>query len=95
MQKSPLELIKPGMPWSVSTSASLHHFICQIVEHWPSVEPLLRVPANETDYDLLVVSLIELKGIIGRQIAHPLAPLVALIEVLMDNYDGETATSAQ
>jgi hypothetical protein len=44
---------------------------------------------------LLVVSLIELKGIIGRQIAHPLAPLVALIEVLMDNYDGETATSAQ
>lgn len=85
-----MDLIRPGMPWSVSTSASLHHLICQVVEHWPGVEPLLRVPESETDYDLLVVSLVELKGIIGRQVAHPLAPLVAVVEVLMARYEGET-----
>jgi hypothetical protein len=48
------------------------------------------VPANETDYDLLVVSLVELKGIIGRQVAHPLVPLVEVVEVLMARYEGET-----
>jgi hypothetical protein len=84
-----MDLIRPGMPWSVSTSASLHHLICQVVGYWPGVEPLLRVPANETDYDLLVVSLVELKGIIGRQVGHPLAPLVAVVEVLMACYEGE------
>lgn len=85
-----MDLIRPGMPWSASTSAGLHHLICQVVEHWPGVEPLLRVPANEADYDLLVVSLVELKGIIGRQVAHPLVPLVAVVEVLMARYEGQT-----
>lgn len=82
-----MELIRPGMPWSASTSAGLHHLICRVVEHWPGVEPLLRVPANEADYDLLVVSLVELKGIIGRQEAHPLLSLVAVVEVLMERYE--------
>lgn len=85
-----MELIKPGMPWLVSTSASLHLLVCQVVEHWPGVETLLRVPANEADYDLLVVALVELQGIIGKQVAHPLAPLVAVIEVLMDSYERES-----
>lgn len=82
-----MELIRPGMPWSASTSAGLHQLICQVVEHWPGVEPLLRVPANEADYDLLVVALVELNGIIGRQVAHPLMPLVAVVEVLMARYE--------
>ncbi|MBX9912625.1 MAG: hypothetical protein K2Y25_01885 [Pseudomonadaceae bacterium] len=83
-----MELIRPGMPWSVSTSAGLHHLICQVAEHWPGVQPLLHVPASEADYDLLVVSLVELKGIIGRQAAHPLMSLVAVVEVLMHYYEG-------
>lgn len=87
-----MELIKPGMPWLVSTSASLHLLICQVVEHWSGVEPLLHVPANEDDYDLLVVALVELQGIIGKQVAHPLAKLVAVIEVLMDSYEHAPGT---
>jgi hypothetical protein len=84
-----MELIKPGMPWLVSTSAGLHLMICQVVEHWSGVEPLLHVPTSEEDYDLLVVALVELQGIIGKQVAHPLARLVAVIEVLMDSYERE------
>jgi hypothetical protein len=84
-----MELIRPGMPWSAATSAGLHQLICQVVEHWPGVEPLLRVPTGEADYDLLVVSLVELKGIIGRQVGHPLLPLMALVEVLMERYERE------
>jgi HTH-type transcriptional regulator/antitoxin HigA len=84
-----MNVIRPGMPWLIGTSASIHALICQVVGHWPGVEPLLRVPENEQDYDLLVVGLVELKGIIGKQEAHPLSGLVAVIEVLMAHYEGE------
>jgi hypothetical protein len=82
-----MAVIRPGMPWSASTSASLHQLVCRVVEHWPGVEPLLRVPQCEADYDLLVVALVELNGIIGRQTSHPLASLVAVVELLMSCYE--------
>jgi HTH-type transcriptional regulator/antitoxin HigA len=85
-----VNVIRPGMPWLIGTSASIHALMCQVVGHWPAVEALLRVPENEQDYDLLVVGLVELKGIIGKQEAHPLSGLVAVIEVLMAHYERET-----
>jgi hypothetical protein len=86
-----MQVIKPGMPWLVSTSSSLNQLTCQVVEHWSGVEPLLRVPQSDEDYDLLVVALVELQGIIGRRLEHPLLPLLALVELLMHSYERKAA----
>ncbi|UUQ67140.1 transcriptional regulator [Pseudomonas fuscovaginae UPB0736] len=63
--------------------------IKQASEHWPFVEPLLRKPKNEADYDALVAALDELLGIVGEDESSPLMSLVNIISDYIEAYDKE------
>ncbi|WP_017903733.1 helix-turn-helix domain-containing protein [Pseudomonas asplenii] len=63
--------------------------IKQASEHWPFVEPLLRKPKNEADYDALVEALDQLLGLIGEDESNPLMSLVNIISDYIEAYDKE------
>ncbi|UZE29592.1 type II toxin-antitoxin system HigA family antitoxin [Pseudomonas asplenii] len=63
--------------------------IRQAIEHWHFVEPLLRKPKNEADYDALVAALDELLGIVGEDESSPLMSLVNIISDYIEAYDKE------
>ncbi|NWA28896.1 transcriptional regulator [Pseudomonas gingeri] len=59
----------------------------QACEHWPFVEPLLRKPKNEADYDALVGALDALLETIGEDESNPLMSLVNIISDYIEEYD--------
>lgn len=59
----------------------------QAADHWQFVEPVLRKPQTEAEYDRLVAALDELMAIVGDDERHPLASLAAHIGDLIENYD--------
>lgn len=62
----------------------------ETVEHlWPSLSPLLFVPRTETEYDRLVHNLDALIDIVGGDEAHPLASLMDVLGVLVQEYENQ------
>ena len=61
----------------------------QAFEHWHFVEPLLRKPKNEADYDALVGMLDQLLELIGEDESNPLMSLVEILSDHIEAYDHE------
>ncbi|NWD76416.1 transcriptional regulator [Pseudomonas gingeri] len=61
----------------------------QAFEHWHFVEPLLRKPKSEADYDTLVGMLDELLELIGEDESSPLMSLVDILSDHIEAYDQE------
>jgi HTH-type transcriptional regulator/antitoxin HigA len=56
---------------------------------WPQVEPTLRVPHNEREYQQLVKLLDRLVDQVGEDENHPLASLMEVLGVLIEKYEDE------
>jgi len=56
---------------------------------WPQVEPALRVPRNEREYRQLVKLLDRLVDEVGEDEEHPLASMMEVLGVLVENYEDE------
>jgi HTH-type transcriptional regulator/antitoxin HigA len=57
------------------------------IQHWPYVAPLLNVPQNEAEYDVLVEALDQVQEITGYDNNHPLDGLVNVMAALIEAYD--------
>lgn len=56
---------------------------------WPTIAPVLFVPHTEADYERLVQMLDTLIDVVGEEEDHPLASLMEVISVLVENYEDE------
>ncbi|HLX63000.1 MAG TPA: hypothetical protein VKX17_17145 [Planctomycetota bacterium] len=56
---------------------------------WPSIAPLLYVPHSENDYSRLVAVLDSLIDMVGEDEKHPLASLMEVVGVLIEEYEDE------
>lgn len=65
----------------------LPQFLIQALHHWPYIEPMVRRPVSEADYDGMILLLIEIKAVIGPQKNHVLASLESHLEYLLEKYD--------
>ena len=54
---------------------------------WPKLSPVVSVPHNEADYQKLVELLDDLIDTVGEDEYHPLASLMEVIGVLIENYE--------
>ena len=59
------------------------------IKHWSHVEPLLRMPTDEAEYDTLVARLDNVLDAGGHDEGHPLAALAARMGDLIQAYDEE------
>ena len=59
------------------------------ISHWPDLAGCLFVPRTEADYDRLVALLDGLIDEIGEDEAHPLASLMEVLGVLIQQYEAE------
>ena len=60
------------------------------VEHlWPNISRLLFVPHTVIEYDRLVQVLDDLVDVVGEDEAHPLASLLEVIGVLIEDYEND------
>ena len=56
---------------------------------WPQVEPALRVPHNEREYNQLVKLLDRLIDEVGENERHPLASMMEVLGVIIEKYEDE------
>ena len=56
---------------------------------WPSLSTLLSVPHTEIEYDRLVQILDTLIDVVGEEETHPLASLMEVIGVLIEEYENQ------
>ena len=56
---------------------------------WPSLSTLLFVPHTEIEYDRLVQTLDALIDVVGEEETHPLASLMEVIGVLIEEYENQ------
>lgn len=62
----------------------------QAVQHvWQRLAPLVVVPYTEDDYWQVVSALDNLIDVVGEDEDHPLASLMDVIGVLLENYENE------
>ncbi len=54
---------------------------------WSALESTIGVPHNETDYEKLVSFLDKLVDEVGEDETHPLASLMEVIGVLIEDYE--------
>jgi HTH-type transcriptional regulator/antitoxin HigA len=66
-----------------------HAAIRQAEHIWPPVAKLVSVPRNDEDYARLVELLDQLVDYVGEDEEHPLASLMDVIGVLIENYEDE------
>ncbi len=59
----------------------------QTVTAWSNLSDNLFVPHNEGEYQKLVVLLDDLIDLVGEDESHPLASLMEVIGVLIENYE--------
>jgi HTH-type transcriptional regulator/antitoxin HigA len=59
---------------------------------WSLLENTLAVPHNDQDYAKLVELLDELIDEIGEDETHPLASLMEVVSVLIENYEDKTVS---
>lgn len=57
---------------------------------WSSLKGVISVPHTDKDYEKLVEVLDELIDEVGEDEAHPLASLMEVIGVLIENYEDKT-----
>ncbi len=57
------------------------------VEYWPKISKLVSVPNSDKEYNKLVKTLDELIDEVGNNEKHPLASLMYMIGLLIENYE--------
>lgn len=57
---------------------------------WTSLESVISVPHSDKDYEKLVKLLDDLIDEVGEDESHPLASLMEVIGVLIENYEDKT-----
>ncbi len=65
----------------------LDNTIRQAEQVWPSVAKILYVPHTQEQYDWLVSTLDYLIDQVGEDEAHPLASMMEVIGVLIEQYE--------
>ncbi|MGY6529571.1 MAG: hypothetical protein ACXITR_06545 [Cyanobacterium sp.] len=63
--------------------------IQETTKNWQLLNNTLFVPHNESDYEYLVKLLDSLIDEVGENESHPLANLMEIIGVLIENYENE------
>lgn len=63
--------------------------ISTAISHWPDMADCLFFPHTETEYDRLVALLDNLVDAVGEEETHPLASLMEVIGVLIEQYETE------
>ena len=61
----------------------------QIEQVWPRVAPIVFVHRSEAEYERLVAVLDQLIDVVGGDEAHPLASLMEIVGILVENYEHE------
>jgi HTH-type transcriptional regulator/antitoxin HigA len=56
---------------------------------WTKLNQILFIPRNESEYEQLVIILDNLIDEIGENESHPLASLMELLGILIENYEQE------
>lgn len=59
------------------------------LDAWPTIEPIVYVPRNESEYQRLVRLLDPLINEVEEDESHPLASLMDLIGTLVEKYENE------
>jgi HTH-type transcriptional regulator/antitoxin HigA len=67
----------------------LTHNVDQMEQIWSSVAPSMFVPPTEIEYQRLVAMLDTLTDTVGEDETHPLASLMEIIGVLIEQYEDE------
>lgn len=57
------------------------------VEYWPKISKIISVPKTNREYKKLVKTMDELIDEVGNNEKHPLASLMAVIGLLIENYE--------
>ena len=63
--------------------------ISNAISHWPDMADCLFVPHTEAEYDRLAALLDSLIDTVGEEETHPLASLMEVIGVLIEQYETE------
>ncbi len=61
----------------------------QVAAIWPSLSDVLLVPHTEVEYQTAVTMLDRLIDEVGEDENHPLASLMEVLSVLIENYETE------
>lgn len=56
---------------------------------WTNLKPILFIPRSESEYEQLVIILDDLIDEIGENENHPLASLMEILGILIENYEQE------
>jgi len=59
------------------------------VEYWPKISKIISVPNSDKEYNKLVKTLDELIDEVGNNEKHPLASLMSVIGLLIENYENK------
>ena len=63
--------------------------ISTAISHWPDMTDCLFVPYTEAEYDRLVALLNSLVDTVGEEETHPLASLMEVMGILIEQYETE------
>lgn len=63
--------------------------VATVVTHWPEMANTLFVPHSEAEYRRLVTLLDGLIDEVGEDETHPLASLMEILGVLVEQYEAE------
>ena len=58
-------------------------------QDWKNLKQILFIPRNESEYEQLVIMLDNLIDEIGENENHPLASLMEILGILIENYEQE------
>jgi HTH-type transcriptional regulator/antitoxin HigA len=61
----------------------------KVTKAWPPISQAVRVPHNDHDYQELVDLLDRITDEVGEDENHPLASLMDVLGVLIENYEDE------
>jgi HTH-type transcriptional regulator/antitoxin HigA len=81
--------VNPGVlviRWEPTQGAKMSGIVELAIEHWIHVAPVLKRPESEEEYNFLVESVKELRGMAGADESHPLMGLVEMIGRHLDAY---------
>lgn len=59
------------------------------LQAWTNLKPILFIPRNKSEYEQLVIMFDNLIDEIGENENHPLASLMEILGILIENYEQE------
>jgi len=59
------------------------------LQAWTNLKPILFIPRNKSEYEQLVIMFDNLIDEIGENENHPLASLMEMLAILIENYEQE------